>query len=96
MVLDILGYIGAGVALLSYFGMTLGWWKPIVFDWANATTVFPITASAIQHGAYVGVILPVTFGVIGWLGIYRNYLANIPRAYKGAADDWPYSAGGFM
>ena len=78
MTIDIIGYIASASVIIIYFGMTRHWWSPKVFDWGNAITVFPIGTSAILHGAYVPLVLTVTFGTVGWSAIITRY-RNRPR-----------------
>ena len=68
--LTALAYLADAFILLTY-GLTLrGHVRP--FHWANALGCVPLIAVEVTTGAWPVLPLTASFGVIGWIGVFKT------------------------
>jgi hypothetical protein len=69
--MQVLAYLGSAVVLVTYFVMVRkGIERP--FHWANALAFPPLLATEIAADAYAAMVLTVSFGILGWIGVLRG------------------------
>lgn len=66
-----LGYLADACVLATYFFLARTG-RPRAFHWANAIGCVPIIIGEVALGAYVPLVLTVTFGVLGWFGVWTT------------------------
>lgn len=69
--LKLLGYI-ADVWILGSYAVMSSSGKVRPFHWANAVGCVPLVTAEALAGLWQVVILTGTFGVLGWLGVWRT------------------------
>lgn len=68
---DVVGYVATAWILIAYFVLArTGRQQP--FHWANAVGSVPIIVGEVAVGAYVPLVLTVTFGALGWVGVFSH------------------------
>lgn len=71
MILDLLAYAASASVLVAYWFMARGG-SVVPFHWANALGSIPIFAVGLRTGAYPTLVLTGAFGVLGWVGLWKE------------------------
>lgn len=70
--LSFFGYVADVCILGSYGVMSFVPSKVRAFHWANAWGCVPLLIAEVQAGLWQVVVITGTFGVLGWLGVWRT------------------------
>jgi len=70
-VLAALGYL-ADVWILGTYALLARYGRTRPFHWANAIGCIPLLAAEGLAGLWQVMVLTGTFGVIGWLGVWKT------------------------